>query len=46
MLVNDAWRFQSDTDLTKKVIREAVEIALKIAKASSKHVLTPVKLAP
>lgn len=46
MLVNDAWRFQSKTDLTRKGIRGAVEIAFRIAKASSKHVLTPVKLAP
>jgi len=43
MLVNVAWRFQSKTDLTKKGIREAVEIAFKIAKTSRKHVPTPVR---
>jgi TldD protein len=45
-LVNGAWGFQSTTNLTKKGIKEATEIAVKIAKASSKHVPTPVKLAP
>ena len=45
-LVNGAWGFQSTTDLTKKGIRQAVEIAYRVAKASSKHVHTPVKLAP
>jgi len=45
-LVDGAWGFQSTTDLTKKGIRQAVEIAYKVAKASSKHVQTPVKLAP
>ncbi len=45
-LVNGAWGFLSTTDLTKKGIRQTVEIALKMAKASSKHVPTPVKLAP
>lgn len=45
-LVNGAWGFQSTTDLTKKGIRQTAEIAFKMAKASSKHVHTPVKLAP
>jgi TldD protein len=45
-LVNGAWGFQSTTDLTKKGIRQAAEFASKIAKASSKHVPSPVKLAP
>ena len=44
-LVNGAWGFQSTTDLTKKGIRQTAEIAFKMAKASSKHVPTPVKLA-
>ena len=44
-LVNGAWGFQSTTDLTKKGIRQAAKIAFKVAKASSKHVQTPVKLA-
>lgn len=43
-LVNGAWGFQSTTDLNKKGIRQAVEIASKMAKASSMHVPTPVKL--
>ncbi|MDI6904677.1 MAG: TldD/PmbA family protein [Candidatus Bathyarchaeia archaeon] len=45
-LVNGAWGFQSTTDLTKKGIKQATEIAFKVGKASSKHVPTPVKLAP
>ncbi len=45
-LVNGAWGFQSTTDLNKKDIRQAAEIAFKMAKASSKHAPTPVKLAP
>jgi TldD protein len=45
-LVDGAWGFQSTTDLTKKGIRQAAEIAFKIAKASSRHVHAPVKLAP
>jgi len=45
-LVNGAWGFQSTADLTKKGIRQAAEIAFKVAKASSKHVSTPVKLVP
>lgn len=45
-LVNGAWGFQSTTDLTKKGIKKAVEIAFKVAKASSNHVPTPVELAP
>ncbi len=45
-LVNGAWGFQSTTDLTKKGLRQAAEIAFKIAKASSRHVHAPVKLAP
>jgi len=45
-LVDGAWGFQSTTDLTKNGIRQAAEIAFKLAKASSKHVPSPVKLAP
>ncbi|MGC9345537.1 MAG: PmbA/TldA family metallopeptidase, partial [Candidatus Bathyarchaeales archaeon] len=45
-LVNGAWGFQSTTDLTQKCIRQATKIAFKMAKASSKHVPKPVKLAP
>jgi predicted Zn-dependent protease len=44
-LINGAWGFQSTTDLTKKSIRQTAEIAFKMAKASSKHVPKPVKLA-
>lgn len=44
-LVDGAWGFQSTTDLTKKGLRPAVKIAFKVAKASSKHVPEPVKLA-
>ena len=45
-LVNGAWGFQSTTDLTKRGVRQTVEIAFKIAKASSRHVPKPVELAP
>lgn len=45
-LVNGAWGFQSTTNLNKKSVRQAAKIAFKMAKASSKHVPTPVKLAP
>ena len=45
-LVKGAWGFQSTTDLTKNGIKQAVEIAFKIAKASSRHVPKPAKLAP
>jgi len=45
-LVNGAWGFQSTTDLAKKGLRQTAKIAFKVAKASSKHVPTPVKLAP
>jgi len=45
-LVNGAWGFQSTTDLTKKGIRQTAEIVFKVAKASSKYVPTPAKLAP
>lgn len=45
-LFNGAWGFQSTTDLTKNGVKAACEIAFKMAKASSKHVPTPVKLAP
>ena len=45
-LINGAWGFQSTTDLSKKGIKQTAQIALKIAKASSKHVPSPVKLAP
>ncbi len=45
-LVKGAWGFQSTTNLTKAGIKEATNIAFKVAKASSKHVAKPVKLAP
>lgn len=44
-LVNGAWGFQSTTDLTKKGVMETTKIAFKMAKASSKYVSTPAKLA-
>jgi len=44
-LVNGAWGFQSTTNLSKAGVRDAVSTAYKIAKASSKHVRKPVKLA-
>lgn len=44
-LVKGAWGFQSTTNLTRAGIKEATSIAFKIAKASSKHVAKPVKLA-
>jgi len=44
--VNGAWGFQSTTGLNKKSIRQTAEIAAKMAKASSRHVPTPVKLSP
>jgi len=46
ILVKGAWGFQSTTNLTKAGVKEAVNIAFKIAKASSRHVSKPVKLAP
>ena len=45
VLVKGAWGFQSTTNLSKEGIKNAVSTAFKIAKASSKHVPTPVKLA-
>ena len=45
-LVNGAWGFQSTTGLTKKTIEQTAEIAVKMAKASSRHVSTSVKLSP
>ena len=45
-LVKGAWGFQSTTNLTKAGVKEATNIAFKIAKASSRHVAKPVKLAP
>jgi len=45
-LVHGAWGFQSTTDMTKNGTKDSVEIALKMANASSRHVHTPVKLAP
>ncbi len=44
-LVSGAWGFQSTTNLTEDGVREATNIAFKIAKASSRHVAKPVKLA-
>lgn len=46
ILVDGAWGFQSTTNLTRAGIKDAVNAAFKIAKASSKHVPTPAKLAP
>jgi len=45
-LVKGAWGFQSTTNLTKAGVKEAANIAFKLAKASSRHVAKPVKLAP
>jgi TldD protein len=45
-LVKGAWGFQSTTNLTKAGVKEATNIAFKIAKASSRHVAKPVRLAP
>ena len=45
-LVKGAWGFQSTTNMTKAGVEEATSIAFKIAKASSRHVSKPVKLAP
>lgn len=45
-LVNGAWGFQSTTNLTKTGVKEATRIAFKVAKASSRHVAKPVKIAP
>jgi len=45
-LVKGAWGFQSTTNLTKAGIKDATNIAFKVAKASSRHVAKPVKLAP
>jgi TldD protein len=45
-LVKGAWGFQSTTNLTKAGIKEAVNIAFKVARASSKHIAKPVRLAP
>lgn len=44
-LVKGAWGFQSTTNLAKASVKEATKIAFKIAKASSRHVAKPVKLA-
>jgi len=44
-LVEGAWGFQSTTNLSKTGVKEAVSVAFKIAKASSRHVPKPVKLA-
>ncbi|NIW11260.1 MAG: TldD/PmbA family protein, partial [Gammaproteobacteria bacterium] len=45
-LVKGAWGFQSTTNLTKAGAKEATNIAFRIAKASSRHVAKPVRLAP
>jgi len=45
-LVNGAWGFQSTTNLTKDGLKEAVNTAFKVARASSKHLSKPVQLAP
>jgi len=46
LLFDGAWSFQSTTDLAQKGVRETVELAFKVAKASSQHVPSPAKLAP
>ena len=46
VLANGAWGFRSTTNLTKDAVREAVDVAVKAAKASGEHVIKPVKLAP
>jgi len=45
-LVKGAWGFQSSTNLSKDSVKNAVNTAFKVAKASSKHVPKPIKLAP
>jgi len=45
-LVKGAWGFQSTTNLTQDGMKNVVNTAFKIARASSKHVPNPVKLAP
>jgi len=44
-LVKGAWGFQSTTNLSKTGVKGAVSVAFRIAKASSRHVPKPVKLA-
>jgi len=44
-LVKGAWGFQSTTNLSRAGVKGAVSTAFRIAKASSKHVSKPVKLA-
>jgi len=44
-LVKGTWGFQSTTNLSKAGVKGAVSVAIKIGKASSKHVPKPVKLA-
>jgi len=44
-LVKGAWGFQSTTNLSRAGVKNAVSVAYKIAKASSRHVPKPVKLA-
>jgi len=45
-LVKGAWGFQSTTNLMKDGVKNAVSTAFNVAKASSKYVSKPVKLAP
>jgi len=45
VLKDNGWGFQSTTDLTKNGVSDAIDISLSAAKASSKHITTPVKLA-
>jgi len=46
VLVKGAWGFQSTTNMTKDGVKIAVDTAFKVARASSKHVSKPVRLAP
>jgi len=46
VLVNGAWGFQSTTNLTMSGIKEAVNRAYRVAKASSKYIMQKVELAP
>lgn len=46
VIANGAWGFRSTTKLTKDGVKEAVEAAVKAAKASGEHVVEPVELAP
>ena len=46
VIANGAWGFRSTTNLTKDGVKEAVNVAMKAAKASGEHIVKPVELAP